>query len=179
MLHIKMLAMYVGNAISALFRFLACDNDVCLNPMQFLAAMAQVVFGGSALWIAFLQWKLSKNKSKFELYEKRYEAYKELKKFLGSILSNAKVETKDLISFKWKFEEHFFLFEKDVHNYVKLIYEKSLEHRRLGHKIYGLNSLPIGAERNKVVDEQHEILTWLIDQSENSKEHFEKYLRIK
>lgn len=149
-----------------------------MSIMQFLASLGQIVFGGSALWIAILQWKLSKNKSKFEVYEKRYEAYKELKRFLGTVLQNAKVETQDLMSFRWKFEEHFFLFGSDIHEYVQMIYDKSLEFRGYDLQVQGFHALPAGPERNAVIEKQDVVLTWLIDQSKDSKKFFEKYLRI-
>lgn len=68
-----------------------------------------------------LQWKLSRNKSIFELYEKRYDTYKGLKRFFGTVPQNAKVETQDLVSFRWKFEEYFLLFGADIHEYVQQV----------------------------------------------------------
>ena len=149
-----------------------------MNIMQFLAACAQIAFGAAAIWIACLQWKLSKNKSKFEVYEKRYDAYKGLSNFLGSVVKNGAVETQELVSFHWKFEEHYYLFGQDVHDYVKLIFEKSLEFKGYGNQLQGINSLPQGEERNAVVNKQDEILGWLLNQVEEKKKRFEKYLRI-
>lgn len=165
-----------------LFKFyedLTCQAGSCMNPTQFFAALAQILFGASAAWIAYQQWVLSRNKSKFELYEKRYEAYKGLQSFLGSILRNGKIDTEDLIAFKWKFEEHFFLFGSDIHDYVKNIYEKSLEFRGYEHHLSGIGSLPVGPDRNKIVNKQDALLKWLIEQPSDCKKLFEKYLRIK
>ncbi len=161
------------------YNFIVCDGVSCSSPIQFLASLAQITFGASALWIAFLQWKLGRNNSKFQVYEKRFEAYKELKTYLGTVLQNGKVEVQDLVSFKWKFEEHYFLFGDDIHHYIKEIYSKSLECRKYENKLWGLNSVSVGPERDKLVDEQAAILDWLITQSENSKKYFEEYLRIK
>jgi len=165
--------------IHKIYSYLACDGNNCSSLIQFLASLGQIVFGASALWIAFLQWKLGRNNSKFQVYEKRFEAYKELKNYLGAILRNAKVETQDLVSFRWKFEEHYFLFGDDIHKYIKDIYSKSLEFRKYDNKLWGMNAVPVGDERSRLVDEQDKILDWLINQNEESKKYFEKYLRIK
>lgn len=153
-----------------------CNEKECMSIMQILVSFAQILFGASASVIAFQQWKLGKNNAKFSLYEKRYEAYKELKRFLGTIIQNAKVETQDLISFRWKFEEHFFLFGDEVHMYIKLVYKKALEFGTYDRKI---EKAPAGEGRNQMIEEQGIILEWLISQNEQSKKKFEVYLRIK
>lgn len=137
------------------------------------------MFGVASAIIAWQQYKLNQNKTKFELYEKRLEAFVALKKYLSNILTNAKVENQALVDFKWKFEEHYFLYEKDIQDYVKNIYDKSLELSRIQRKLFGYNSVPVGTERNALAEEESRLLEWLTDQLSESKIKFDKYLRIK
>lgn len=164
--------------ISSLYDGLVCSNEKCLSFIEFLSSIAQIAFGVAAVWIAIQQWKISHNKSKFELYEKRYEAYKSLKTYLSSVLQSGKVETQALVSFRWKHEEHYFLFDQDIHDYIKLIYEKSLEFRSFENRLWGANSIPPGDERSKLVEEQSNILEWLLAQIDGSKIKFKRYLKI-
>lgn len=167
---------FLSSIYESLFFFKA---GMYMTAMQFVASLAQILFGASAAWIAYQQWILGKNKAKFEVYNKRYEAYSEFQKFLGSILRNGKVDAQDLVSFRWKFEEHFFLFAEDIHEYVKSVFEKALEMKGYENHLWGVQALPTGFERNAIVEKQNAALDWLIKQNKDGKRYFEKYLRIK
>lgn len=165
--------------LATIYHYLSCQGGTCMNKMQFLASAAQILFGLSAAAIAYAQWGLNRNKAKFELYEKRYDAYKELQNFFGSVARSGKVEADDLVSFRWKFEEHYFLFGPKIRDYVKIVFDKSLELRGYEVNLWGMKALPPGAERNEVVEKQDKLLKWLLEQPNKSKKHFETYLRIK
>ena len=141
---------------------------------QYVKGMADVLLGIGIFFISIQQWKLSKNKAKFELYEKRYEAYTGLKKFLSSVVTHGTVVTEELVSFRWKFEEHQFLFDKKINAYIGTVYKNALEFRRLSRKL----SKATGEERKALASQESAQLGWLIDQLEESKKKFDKYLRI-
>lgn len=156
-----------------------CTAKGCPSGLEVLSDVSQIVLGLAVAIIAYQQWVLAKNKAKFDLYEKRYEAFKALKTYLSSVLSSGKVNTQDIVDFRWKFDEHYFLYDEDIRGYISEIYKESFEILRLQRQLFGHNSLPVGPERNKVAAEESKKLKWLIEQLEISKKKFDKYLRIK
>ncbi len=156
-----------------------CTAKGCPSVIEGISKISQVILGTGVAIIAYQQWQLAKNKAKYDLYEKRFDAFKALKKYLSSVVQNAVVNTQDLVDFRWKFEEHYFLFEEDIRDYVDKIYKESFEMRRLQRKLTGIRALPVGPERKQIVDKEMEKLKWLTEQLEESKKKFDKYLRIK
>ena len=155
-----------------------CNSSGCPSILEVFAKMGQIAFGIAAVIIAIQQWKISRNRAKFELYEKRLETFKAVEKYLGSVLRNGQTSTQDIIDLRWKFNENYFLYDRDIRDYIEDIYMESFEMLRLQRKLTGNNSLPVGTERNKVAELESEKLKWLTDQITVSRGKFDKYLRI-
>lgn len=140
----------------------------------FLTPMIAII----ATYIAYQQHKSSKEKFRFDLYEKRFQVYHSIMQLLGSIISTGKVLDEEMKKFLISTSESEFLFEDDIREYLDLIYSKAGD---LWHLTTVLEdqSLPIGEERSKCAHEGHELKIWFSEQFKVSRDKFRKYLYFK
>jgi hypothetical protein len=77
-----------------------------------------VIFAG-------LQWRISSNRLRLDLFDRRYKVYDTAKKFLSLTIREAKFES-DLIAFNIGVADAEFLFESDVLQYLKGLRKNAL-----------------------------------------------------
>ena len=124
-------------------------------------------------FVIFMQYKLSKDKFKLDLFDKRYAVYKGTQKFLSKILKEAKIEIKDIFEFRGDTQDAVFLFEEDIPVYLKTIDGKALG---LWEKQQSLEGIPKGEERSRICREISEFERWLTSQLPELKNEFKPYL---
>lgn len=140
---------------------------------NYTQSVVTFIIGLVAASIAFLQWKLSRQRFKLDLFDKRYAVFQAVRKFLSVIFQDASFKDKDLFEFYAGTSDAAFLFNDDIPKYIDQIKEIALSMRTTSLK-YDL--LPVGEQRNKLVEEESKQLEWLIDQLTKSEEIFESYL---
>lgn len=134
-----------------------------------------------AIWALFYtnrQLKLEKQKFQLELYDRRFKVFEEVKRFLSAILRDGKTDHAQLLKLMHQTNEAIFLFDDQVSDYIKSLYDKGLSFVATDRKLFGENSLPVGDSRNAVVEENSKLLEFFTDQFEVSKEIFKKYLKF-
>jgi len=113
-----------------------------------------------------------------ELYDRKIQAYRTVRKFLGVVFAEGTVTTQQLLSFANDTDEVIFLFDRELAEYLKRLYKKaarlSATDKRLANQY-----LPIGEERSKLAEENAEILMWLTDQFDVVRDHFYKHIALK
>ena len=130
-------------------------------------------------YIAWQQWKTSKQKLNLDRYDRRLRVYEEVRKILSIIFRDAKVSTDDLLKFRTSVSEADFLFGAEVPAYIDEIYKRGLNLWRWNQEYRDYTQeYKEGYDHKKVVDEMHKELTWLVSQFEPAKELFKKYLDI-
>jgi len=127
-------------------------------------------------FVVFMQYKLSKDKFRLELFDRRYKVYKATQIFLSKILRNAKIEFGDLFEFRAGTQDSNFLFEDDIPEYLKKIDKKALD---LIEKQEFLKGIPKGEERSNICREKTNLLDWLVKKLPELKNRFAPYLKFK
>ena len=129
-------------------------------------------------WLIYRQQiQVEKLQFKRELYDRRLAVYFSLLEYLSQVFREANVDINASIGFLRKTREAYFLFGKEVADYLNVVYNKSVElhgyNKRLHHA-----DLPVGEERNRLAQEESELLKWLNHQMTDSREIFEKHLSL-
>ena len=76
-----------------------------------------------------------------------------------------------------KTKESYFLFGKEIPEYLESIYKKSVQLDYLHKKLHESN-LPVGEERSRAAQESCDLSIWFGDQFETGRKNFEKYLKL-
>jgi hypothetical protein len=116
--------------------------------------------------IGYLQWQTNKDKFRFELYDKRFKIYDNLRTILANISITGRIKNEDITKCISIVREGEFLFDEDVSKFLNEVY----------YKIKVLDSL---VKHNENDEKILEINKWIANKFEQSEKDFEKYLRFK
>ena len=133
-------------------------------------------------YIAYQQFQVNRRRLNHELYERRLSVFKATMTFIEEILVNGAPDRKSLAQFYRDTSEVDFLFEKEIQEHIKELYD--LGHRLIYiknelHSEGGHSGLPKGPQRTQMANEDNEIMTKFIEELTDTKELFAKYLKIK
>ncbi len=149
------------------------------NITRVLGALLTPIIAIIATYIAWQQWKTSYQKLNLDRYDRRLRIYEEVTKILVVIVREADASYEELARFRVSVAEADFLFGPDIAEYVDEIYER-------GVRLHGWNEQyrdgaqikPAGYDHQKVVDEMHKELNWLLKQLETVIVKFNKYMSV-
>ncbi|TFG45596.1 MAG: hypothetical protein E4H40_08100 [Candidatus Brocadiia bacterium] len=153
---------------------LGCTPAV-MKPEYIFTAIT-IIIGVFVAYTAYSQYRLSKEKFKLDMFDKRYGVYKNTQVFLSKILRDAKIEMKDIFEFRAGTQDSVFFFKEDIPNYLKSIDNKALDFWEIHES---LNGVPKGEKRSKICAEETELLGWLTRQLPELKNKFSPYLKFK
>ena len=143
---------------------------------EYIFTAITIMIGLFVAYTAYNQYRLSKEKFKLDMFDKRYGVYKNTQVFLTKILRDAKIEMEDILEFRAGTQDSVFLFKEDIPNYLKNIDNKALDFWEI-HK--SLDGVPKGEERSKMCRKQTELLGWLTSQLPELKNKFAPYVKFK
>lgn len=149
------------------------------NVIQFILTVLIAIV---TAWIAFNQYQVNRNRLKTELYEKRFQVFKLVDSLLYDIFTEGYVTHVQSKEFYIKTSSSKFLFDKEIEEFIRELYDKSINLYRLHLKLYpadGSPGLPHGDKRNEICQQEGELEKWFHKQNERSVNLFSKYLRIK
>jgi hypothetical protein len=135
-----------------------------------------IIISALVACVMLQQYRLSKEKFKLDMFEKRFSVYKGAQVFLTCILVKAKFEMNELFEFRAKTQDSVFLFGEDIVSYLKQIDSKALE---LGTSQEILEGERDTERRKPLIDKKTNSLEWLIDQLPELKNKFAPYLKFK
>lgn len=127
--------------------------------------------------ITFGQWTTSRNTLKLELFERRYEIYEAIAKFLADIKISGRLEKGREIEFLRDTKRAYFLFQADpsVRRLISEIHSKAVDLWACGAEEDGLSEV----ELSENLKRQREIKDWMGKTLESMESKFEKYLKLK
>lgn len=131
-----------------------------------ITAVSVLVLGVFQYMLARQLYKLERDKVKLELYNKRYDIYLKLQKFIAFITSKGTCSEDDLFIFRRDIQESEFLFDESIVLYLKEIGNNSVDIMNRG------ESTTITPEK------MGEILLWFGDQFDESTKKFSPYLNF-
>lgn len=123
--------------------------------------------------IGWGQWRLARNKLRLDLFDRRYKVFDATRNFASEILKTATFTNDQLFIFYAGTTDAEFLFGSDVVDYLTETRTRAVKMRQL-QKVY--ENLPLGEERTKAVNAEHNELIWMNDQLTRMTKIYRPYL---
>ena len=149
--------------------------------VEILSALLVPVIAIVGLYVAYQQYQINKQRLRHETYERRLAVYKSVQRYLSEILRDGKITYNRALQFNSEASEAAFLFDSSVQEKIDEIYQKSIDMAFTHEKMYpedGSPGIPVGEERNKVVEENTALLKWHMEELKSSREFFAKKLGL-
>jgi hypothetical protein len=145
--------------------------------IDILAALLTPTIAILGAYIAWQQWRTNRNKLKLDLFDKRFQVFENIKKFIASILTSGRVEDGTEFQFLRDTKSVRFLFQDDatILNLIDEIYKKAIKLHTLERTERGSSGQTLENNLNK----QNEIKEWYQNQLHTIDEIFKKYLILK
>ncbi|MDC1174108.1 hypothetical protein OAT67_01835 [Bacteriovoracaceae bacterium] len=146
--------------------------------IEILSALLAPFLAVWALYFTRRQHKLDSQKFKLDLYDRRFKVFEEIKKFLSGIIRDGKTDHKQLLNMLHQTNEAIFLFDDEISNYIKELYEKGLDFVLIDKKVNGEAPIPDYEDRNVLIEKSSEYLKFYGNQFDISRDKFLKYLKF-
>jgi hypothetical protein len=143
--------------------------------ISILGPLATLLVGCGVGFIAWQQWKVSHDKLRLDLFDRRYKVFDSTRIFLSVILKNARFDDSQFFEFCAGISDVEFLFGKDVVDYLTQIRTKALD-ARAHHE--ALETIPVGDERSRRVNAKQNDILWLGEQINVISGAFAPYLNF-
>jgi len=151
-------------------------EDIYMDLIEVLTALSPLVLTMVATYIVIKQYSLDKKRFKLEHFDKRYDLFKRTMEYLSLLVSNAKTDTNELMTFKRNTSDVKIFFDDDINEFIDEIYSKAIRLRYCNRMI---DSESLEHKKHVlIVEEESEILTWLGEQFSICEELFIKYLKV-
>jgi hypothetical protein len=145
--------------------------------VDLFAALLTPVIAMVTTYIAIQQYRANQLKLRQDLYDRRLSLYNAVAEFLAHVMQEGTADQTQLIALLQKTRESYFLFGKEVSDYVTDLYKKGVDlqsyERQLNH-----TNLPIGGERTRLAEQKGELLKWFGDQFDVIQPMFAKKLSL-
>lgn len=151
---------------------MACEKDW----VDILSALLTPIIAIAAAGIGIMQWKINRNRLKHEMFDRRYEQYRAVKNFLGSIMSAGKASHEAQGEYLIGTTGVEFTFSKDISDYLhKNIWCPAINLECAQSEFEGL---PVGEERSRLVHKASDIKRQLHAEMINVDNVFRPYLHL-
>ena len=145
--------------------------------VDLFAALLTPVIATVTTYIAIQQYRANQLKLRQDLYDRRLLLYNAVAEFLAHVMQEGTADRTQLITLLQKTRESYFLFGKEVSDYVTELYKKGVKlqfyEKQLNHA-----NLPVGGERTRLAEQQGELLKWFGDQFDVIQPMFAKKLSL-
>ncbi|MEW6076711.1 MAG: hypothetical protein AB1724_02745 [Thermodesulfobacteriota bacterium] len=174
-------AAYIGLHFSEFSSLLFSGGKMTISTnctkdwVDVLTALITPTIAIVGITIAALQWKLSKNRYKHELFDKRWAQFVAIRDFMGKIRAHGVASQDDEHNFLIETRGCRFLFGNEIQNLVDETYKKS---GLLNDLEKELKSITVQEDRKRNVAHQREIKDWVESQIKELETRFGKYLQL-
>jgi hypothetical protein len=156
-----------------------CQN-ICmvdwLKAAKVVNALGVVIVAIFVAVIQFRQYRTARAKFKLDLFEKRFQVFAGARRFLSTILRDAKTNLEDHSKYRAEIAEADFLFGADVNEFLKEIDRRSLNLWQCDKTREGVSDRDERVRLSKQVTEE---VTWLIEQLPLLKPRFAPYMEFR
>jgi hypothetical protein len=143
--------------------------------LELLCALTNLVVACAVAYVALQQWQVARHRLRVDLFDRRYKVYDATRKFLSIILREARFEDAQLFEFYAGTSDAEFLFDSALVAYLEQVRKRAV-HMRTAQRVY--EHMPVGDERSRHVQAEHDDLLWLTDQLTAMTHVFSPYLRF-
>jgi len=123
------------------------------------------------------QAKTERLRLRHELYDRRMKLFRGVMVLLSHVLQQGKVDLPQIFEFNAATQESYFLFGKDIYEYMRTLHVRAVDLRTVGQKL-AQQSLPVGEERSRLADNESELLKWFGEQFDVAREKFSKHMSL-
>jgi hypothetical protein len=134
-----------------------------------------VLVASFAAYVAYQQYRVGREKLKLDLFEKRFSVFSATRHILSRISSEGSMPPEVVFKFRTAVSEASFLFDSDISNYLNEIDKCALRLWVIDEK---LKTNPLEIERNLLLDEKTEKITWVMNQVTVLASKFGIYLKF-
>lgn len=149
--------------------------DVAFRILQ---GLLTPVIACIAVYIAYQQHKINRDKLRFNLYGKRLKVFHSLMNLLGDISRDGDCSHGRLGKYGAEISESVFLFGKDIRDYLEKIYTEAGKLHDYEHEKKHIGALS-KEKKESILKKRTEVFDWLTGQIKESQTRFEKYLGFK
>ncbi|HEV2207916.1 MAG TPA: hypothetical protein VG167_04025 [Verrucomicrobiae bacterium] len=144
---------------------------------KLLSAALTPILGILMAYIGYQQWHTNDRKVRLDFYERRLAIYLAAMEFLACIVHRATIRDEELSAFLQKTREGYFLFGRDIADYLDTLYRKAVDLQAGATMLHDpMGSLPVGEERSRVARANAELSEWFGDQFVVTRNKFAKYM---
>ncbi|MDD8017953.1 MAG: hypothetical protein PHP42_06240 [Bacteroidota bacterium] len=144
--------------------------------IQFFSAMLTPVIAIVTVYIAIQQYRLSKFRTRHELFERRSAVYKAVMIFLRETTRLDHNMDESLSHFMGDTADSFFLFKSEINDHIESLYLKGIDLWKINEdlKVTSLKK----DERRLLTKKRLELVTWFGEQINITRDKFHKYLAL-
>ena len=151
---------------------MSCSDPTWIN---ILSALLTPVIALVVGYVAWQQWRTNQKRLKLELFDRRYAVYQAARNLILVVSGKAGASDDDALKFRLKTRDSEFFLNDELTLYLNEMYTKVIEISALKRE---LESLPAGDEKSKKRKEFHELLRWILNQSDVLAEKFSLFLKL-
>jgi hypothetical protein len=154
------------------------EKSLCSQLPDFLTAISTfLTFMVAAIvaLITYRHFRLEREKFKLDLFDKRFAVFSAAREFLRLIARTAKIEMKDFSEYAGNTQDAAFLFDEKIADYLTSLYERAVD-LQTTQKLY--EPLPVGDERTRLCNKEHDQLVELHNELLKLKDVFAAYLKF-
>jgi len=140
-----------------------------------LSALLTPTIAIIAVLVAIRQSKINQNKLRLELFDRRIEIFQKIGAYLSEILQTGYATNSELTQFLRDTQYAYFVFGKDIQEYVEEIYKKSND---LYTVVVMFDKLKDSKAQEKNEDKRKELFTYFEKEIVSFRKRFEKYLKL-
>jgi len=142
----------------------------------YLSALLTPAVAIFAVHIAASQWTTTRNKLRFDLFEKRFAVYQGARDFLGAIMASGKASDEAMLKYLQATQAAKWIVGQEVHDYLEReIYKPAVELQSID---AWLDGMPVGEGRTKKVERKAELRKHLNAQFDLLDTWFSAYLKL-
>src|SRR5208283_2344375 len=123
--------------------------------------------------------KLSKENITLAIYDRRIGVYQIARQFVRDVCADLKPELKTILKFAWDTDEALFLFDKDLAEYLEMLFKKALRLRTTASIKDRMLTHPDEAQNYQaIMEEDTQLGLWFTEQPQEIRARFAPFLRL-
>jgi hypothetical protein len=137
-----------------------------------------LVIGMTTSWVAFLRYKITRDRLRLTFLSKRVDAYETLQAFYRRISQEKCITRDSLLLIAEARDKSRFLFGERVERHIEKVWRNAVDVQLMWTSLHGRKRLPIGFKRAAVAAREATLMKWMMRQTEGSTKRFAPYLRF-
>ncbi len=153
---------------------MACEKD-WIDISTALLTPTIAVFGA---FIAYRQWRISQQKFRHDLYDRRFAVYTALLDLCGALLREGRFDNPSYSEWLKASHQGHFLFDEELNRYFSEVTENVQTYRRIEREMQKQNVKDDNARWEELSNKDIELNSWFESQFDVAREKFSRFLTL-